>query len=65
MGEQSNVSAAVAEWAHGLTFEDIPSRVVEEAKNQILSVIAAIHAGHFSEAGRLVSRAMKDWCPGK
>lgn len=65
MGEQSNVSAAVAEWAHGLTFEDIPPRVVEEAKNQILSVIAAIHAGHFSEVGRMVSRAMKDWCPGK
>jgi 2-methylcitrate dehydratase PrpD len=65
MDEQTNVTAAIADWAHGLSFEDISSRVVEEAKNQVLSVIAGIHAGHFSDIGRMVSRTMKDWSPSK
>jgi 2-methylcitrate dehydratase PrpD len=43
----------------------VPRRVVEEAKNQILSMIAAVHAGHFSDPGRCVSRAVKDWSGGK
>jgi 2-methylcitrate dehydratase PrpD len=28
-------------------------------------VIAAIHAGHFSEVGRMISRTVKEWAPGK
>ncbi len=60
-----NVSGAVAEWAHGLGYSDVPPRVVEEAKNQILSVIAGMHAGHFSEAGRMISRTVKEWSGGK
>ncbi len=65
MNDKNNVTAAIAEWAHGLKFEDIPSRVSEEAKSQLLSVIAAIHAGHFSEIGRMVMRTVKDWGSGK
>lgn len=65
MNDKINVSLTIADWAHGLTLADIPPRVVEEAKNQLLSVIAAMHAGHFSEAGRVVSRAVKDWSAGK
>jgi len=55
----------VAEWVAATKFEDLPRRVVEEAKNQILSVVAAIHAGHFSDFGRALRRTMKDWSPGK
>ncbi len=55
----------IAEWVAQAQFEDLPRRVTEEAKNQILSVIAAVHAGHFSEAGRTVSRTVKDWGGGK
>jgi 2-methylcitrate dehydratase PrpD len=55
----------VATWAAGLRFEDLPRRVVEEAKHQTLSMIAAVHAGHFSDAGRVVSRTVKEWNSGK
>ena len=45
--------------------QSVPRRVLEEAKNQILSMIAAVHAGHFSDAGRVVSRTVKEWTGGK
>ncbi len=60
-----STTARVAEWVAQTHFEDLPRRVTEEAKNQILSVIAAVHAGHFSDAGRTVSRTVKDWSGGK
>lgn len=65
MDESLHLSRRIAEWAHGLTLKEIPPRVLEEGKNQLLSVIAAMHAGHFSEAGRAVSRTVKDWSAGK
>jgi 2-methylcitrate dehydratase PrpD len=55
----------IAEWVAQAQFADLPRRVTEEAKNQVLSVIAAVHAGHFSEAGRMVSRTIKEWPSGK
>ncbi|MBI1815216.1 MAG: MmgE/PrpD family protein [Deltaproteobacteria bacterium] len=61
----SGATARMAEWVAQTRFEDLPRRVVEECKNQLLSVIASVHAGHFSEAGRLVSRAVKEWANGK
>jgi 2-methylcitrate dehydratase PrpD len=61
----SNATARIAEWVAQAQFEDVPRRVVEECKNQILSVIASVHAGHFSEAGRTVSRTVKEWPGGK
>jgi len=63
--EGSNATARIAEWVAQAQFEDVPRRVVEECKNQILSVIASVHAGHFTEAGRTVSRTVKEWCGGK
>lgn len=60
-----STTARIAEWVAQTQFDDLPRRVTEEAKNQILSVIAAVHAGHFSEAGRMVSRTVKDWASGK
>jgi 2-methylcitrate dehydratase PrpD len=59
------VTERIAEWAAQCRFEDLPRRVTEEAKNQILSVIASVHSGHFSEAGRTVSRALKEWTGSK
>jgi 2-methylcitrate dehydratase PrpD len=64
MGELPIVDG-IAEWAARLRYEDLPRRVVEEAKNQILSMIAAVHAGHFSDAGRVVSRTVKEWTGAK
>jgi 2-methylcitrate dehydratase PrpD len=57
----TGITAQIADWAIQTRFEDLPRRVVEEAKNQILSVIAAVHAGHFSEAGRVVSKTVREW----
>ncbi len=55
----------IADWVAQMRVEDLPRHVTEEAKNQILSVLAAVHAGHFSDAGRLVARTVKDWGGGK
>jgi 2-methylcitrate dehydratase PrpD len=60
-----NATERLAEWVVQAQFEDLPRRVTEEAKNQVLSVIASVHAGHFSDAGRAVSRTVKDWGGGK
>ena len=60
-----NITERIAEWVTQARYEDLPRRVTEEAKNQLLSVIAAVHAGHFSEAGRTVSRTLKEWAGGK
>ncbi len=60
-----SVTQHIAQWLCGLRFESIPRRIVEEAKNQILSMIAAVHAGHFSEPGRAVSRTVREWASGK
>jgi 2-methylcitrate dehydratase PrpD len=62
---EASITERMAEWVAEARFEDLPRRVTEEAKNQILSVIAAVHAGHFSEAGRTVSRTVKDWAGAK
>ena len=61
----SNATARIAEWVAQAQFEDLPRRVVEECKSQILSVIASVHAGHFSDSGRVVSRTVKDWATAK
>lgn len=59
------VTERIAGWVAQTRFDEVPRRVVEEAKNQILSVLAAVHAGHFSEAGRTVTRALREWPAGK
>ncbi|MCX8073073.1 MAG: MmgE/PrpD family protein [Candidatus Binatia bacterium] len=59
------VAEQVAKWVASLRIQDVPRRILEELKNQVLSCIAAIHAGHFSEAGRVVSRTVRQWSGGK
>src|ERR1700675_4559830 len=61
----STITSRLTEWIAGSTYESVPRRVVDEAKNQILSMVAAVHAGHFSDAGRCVSRAVREWVGGK
>ena len=62
---EKTIIGRIADWASAAQFSDLPRRVVEEAKNQVLSVIASVHAGHFSDAGRVVSRTVKEWSGGK
>jgi 2-methylcitrate dehydratase PrpD len=61
----STITSRLAEWIAGYPYEDLPRRVADEAKNQVLSMIAAVHAGHFSDPGRCVSRTVKEWTGGK
>jgi 2-methylcitrate dehydratase PrpD len=61
----NTITNRVADWISAVTYQDLPRRVVEEAKNQILSMIAAVHAGHFSDPGRVISRTVKEWSGGK
>ena len=51
----------LAEWASGLRYEDIPPRLHEKNKAQILSVIAAIHAGRHSEGATSAQDVAKSW----
>lgn len=62
---ESGLTRQVAAWVDATQFDDLPRRVVEEAKNQLVNGIAAMHAGHFSEVGRGVRRTVRDWSPGK
>lgn len=57
----STIAGRLAEWVADVKYENVPRRVIEELKNQILSVIASVHAGHFTDAGRIVSRTVKEW----
>ena len=41
----------MAEWAAGVSFDDIPPRVVEQAKLQQMSVLASIFASARASAG--------------
>lgn len=51
----------IAAWVRALRFEDIPDRVVEECKNQLLSVLGAMFAGSRTEGGAAVVRAVRGW----
>jgi 2-methylcitrate dehydratase PrpD len=61
----ANVTGTLASWIADIKYEDLPRRVTEEAKSQTLGIIAAVHAGHFSEIGRTIRRAVQDWEGGK
>lgn len=49
----------MARWARNLTLDQVPPRVVEEAKNQVLSTLAATHAGYASDLGPKITRAFR------
>jgi len=62
--EDSGATYRLAEWVASTTFDDIPARVVEEAKSQILSVLGAVHAGAATDAGCAVVATVSEW-PGR
>lgn len=49
----------LARWSSGLTVEEIPERVREIARNQVLSVMGAIHASAGCSGGRSVIEAVE------
>lgn len=54
-----SLSAALAEWAAGLRFTDIPVRVVDRSRLQVLSVLGAVFAGYGHDASQRVYRVAK------
>lgn len=51
----------IAEWAHGVSYEDIPERVREKARLQMFSVLAAIHASARHELGEIILSGVESW----
>jgi len=49
----------IARWSAGLSIEEIPPRVVEIAKSQVLSVLGAIHAGAGCAGGQSVVKTVE------
>ena len=55
------VTEIISEWACKLRFEDIPSRTVTCAKEQVIGIAAAIVAGSRTEELQPLYRAIKAW----
>jgi len=52
------IAGEVARWIVELKWEDIPDRVIDKAKLQLLNVLASLHAGYHTEEGRAVLRSL-------
>jgi 2-methylcitrate dehydratase PrpD len=56
----------IAEWSSALKFDEIPGRIIDKAKLQILSVLAAIHSSARTRAGKILIETAKEFYgPGK
>lgn len=60
-GDILTVLDEVARWTSGLQPADIPDRVLEVARNQVLSVLGAAHAGAGCAGGRAVIDTVAGW----
>ena len=60
-GAKRKHTAELAEWAATVKYEDIPRRIIGEAKLQMLSVLGAIFASYGTTAGRALLRAAGRW----
>jgi 2-methylcitrate dehydratase PrpD len=49
----------LAHWVCALKYEDIPDRVVEECKNQLLSMLGAVYAGSRTASGQGLLRTVR------
>ncbi|GIW41743.1 MAG: hypothetical protein KatS3mg076_2320 [Candidatus Binatia bacterium] len=56
-----NTPSHVARWVSELRSENVPPRILEEVKHQLLSALASAHAGHFSETGRALAKHVREW----
>ena len=54
----------IARWVEAVSFNDIPLRVVDRARYQILNIIAAAHAGAISPSARKLISAARKWDSG-
>jgi len=48
----------LANWIAAVSYEDLPQRVLQRARWQLMSVVAAVHAGAGTEAGAAVRAAV-------
>ena len=53
------VTRRLAEFMHGLRYEDLPPGTVRNAKEQVLSIIGAMYGGSRMEPGRKFARAVR------
>ncbi len=51
----------LADWITSVRYEDVPERVLEKARYQTMNVVAALHAGADTHAGRAVMSAVGAW----
>lgn len=60
MSERTPMTMILAEWAGGLTFDDLPEEVVHQAKRVILDYVAATLVGSTSEPARIVQEYLHE-----
>lgn len=60
----NNPTRLASEWAAGVTFEDLPSSVVEKTKLQVASVLGATAAGYGSSKIDAFRQAVSRWASG-
>ena len=58
---RDSLITGIAEWAHGLHYEDIPPRVLEKARAQLFSVLGSVYSGSMLEASHSIRRAVTEW----
>ncbi len=51
----------IARWACNLKLSDVPQRVIDICRTQMLSVLASIYAGSLSAPGKAVMRAVRSY----
>ncbi|MBD3229101.1 MAG: hypothetical protein GF329_13010 [Candidatus Lokiarchaeota archaeon] len=59
--KNKTVAEQIAEFVVNLEYKDIPERVINKAKDQILGVIAAIYAGSKTNSGKIIINTIKDF----
>ena len=52
-----NALQRLTRWATTVQLSDVPLAVQEHAKNQVFSILAAVHSGYSSELGPLIEKA--------
>src|SRR3989338_7204003 len=57
--EEHNITRSLSEFAASLSFSDIPEPVLDEAKNQIFSVLGSVYAGCGTADGKAVLLTVK------
>jgi 2-methylcitrate dehydratase PrpD len=55
----------MASWASTLSLSDVPHRVLEHAKNQVYSMLGAVHSGCASDLGDAIDRCFRWRCSGQ